>query len=226
MELNVAELNNVNSNSTFDYNNYMNNGEKYWEKEKPKKKKVTFDDILSNMNIVVNNQGVLQFMTPNQNDVVNNEYQNQYHNEYHNEYQNQYQNQYQHQNQYQNQYQHQNQYQNQNQNQYQNQNQNQYQNQNQNQYQNRQPIDTSVKHSYIYNKYFKDYNDYTTENTGPRVPKSIEELKQMLLEDKLRKQRISEIKSKKMLFTTKPNTSINPRNITASKNNLRTMNFK
>ena len=71
MELNLSELNTMNPYDTFDYNSYEEqNGINYWEKpkveEKTRKKKVSFNDILSNMNLVVNKQGVLQFMSPNQ----------------------------------------------------------------------------------------------------------------------------------------------------------------
>ena len=73
MELNFYETEMKQSHETFDNVN-DSNYEKYWEnnsqtKEKPqssKKKKVTFDDILTNMNLVVNKSGVLQFMAPNQ----------------------------------------------------------------------------------------------------------------------------------------------------------------
>ena len=90
MNITYSELNDMNQNpyQNFDYNpniseinnsetkNYNksesqnNNSEKYWENpqkqinNQSKKKKVSFDDILSNMNIVVNQNGVLQFMQP------------------------------------------------------------------------------------------------------------------------------------------------------------------
>ena len=216
MELNISELDNINPYESFDYNKFEEE-QNYWEQEKTKKKKVTFDDILTNMNIVVNKQGVLQFMSSSQ----PNQYQNQSQNQYQNQYQNQSQNQYQ------------NQTQNQYQNQYQNQSQNQYQNQYQNNFSKQQiqeSIDPSLKHSFIYNKYFKDYIDPNLEKQGPRVPKTIEELKQMLIQDKIiaeqQRQRISQIKSKKLMFTTNPNMNINLKNIVASKNNLKTMNFR
>ena len=63
MELNFAELDN---NSVIKNNNV--NYDKYWE-QKPiqnvltKKKKVSFDDILSNMNLVVDKNGALKFMS-------------------------------------------------------------------------------------------------------------------------------------------------------------------
>ena len=83
MELNFTEINKIQSpyqnQNQNPYENYDNNSyesqeidtQKYWEPNvtqnkniQPKKKKVTFTDILSNMNLVVNNQGVLQFMAP------------------------------------------------------------------------------------------------------------------------------------------------------------------
>ena len=75
MELNFEEINNY-QNSYQNYDNKINKSQnvetqKYWEedfnqkqKTQLKKKKVTFSDILNNMNLVVNNQGVLQFMAP------------------------------------------------------------------------------------------------------------------------------------------------------------------
>ncbi len=70
MDLNFSELDNIDTiNTGAETNNY-------WEQQsKPpaapqKRKKVSFDDILSNMNLVVNKTGVLQRMVPmnNQND--------------------------------------------------------------------------------------------------------------------------------------------------------------
>ena len=200
MELNLSELDNTNTMNpydTFDYNSYeKNSGDNYWEKPKvqenqQKKKKVSFNDILSNMNLVVNKQGVLQFMMPTQEEQIQQNYDyNQ------NDFQQQ---------QYQQQYQH-------------------------NQNKNSPPVDPSVKHSYIYNKYFKDYADSNPEKPGPRVPKTIEEYHEMLLEDKIKqiqhRKMIEEVKSKKMMFTSAPGASLNPRNLQATRNNLRMMNFR
>jgi len=77
MELNFSELDNMttqNPYEQFNENDYGvdNNSEKYWEQAKSekdqqtKKKKVSFNDILTNMNLVVNKKGVLQFMKPTQ----------------------------------------------------------------------------------------------------------------------------------------------------------------
>jgi len=185
MELNLSELDNsnaMNTYDTFDYNSYEKEGEiNYWEKTKvqetqPKKKKVSFNDILSNMNLVVNKQGVLQFMIPNQEE-QNYNYPNEL-----------------------------------------------------SQPQNQQPVDPAVKHSYIYNKYFKDYAHSNAEKPAPRVPKTIEEYQQMLLDDKIKeiahRKMIEEVKSKKMMFTSAPGASLNPRNLQATRNNLRMMNFR
>lgn len=196
MELNITELDNGNTTNpydTFDYNMIdQQNSRNYWEKpakieNSEKKKKVSFNDILSNMNLVVNKQGVLQFMTqtqPIQNTYYNEEYQNelsQPNNFIHSQ-------------------------------------------------QKREPLESPVKHSYIYNKYFKDYADPNYQKPGPRVPKTMEEYHKMLLEDRIKaiehKKRIEQIKSKKILFTSAPGTQSNPRNVVASKNNLRSMNFR
>ncbi len=71
-------------------------------------------------------------------------------------------------------------------------------------------IEPEVKHSYIYNKYFKNYNnDGQNEVIAPRVPKTFEEYRQMLLEDEMNRQkakyRASIIKSTKMLYTSNNN---------------------
>ena len=158
MEIKFSELDSQNP-----YEQSLNAPEKYWENYKQvnqtqtKKKKVSFDDILTNMNIVVNQSGVLQFMQP----VPNNEQESFYEQPYQ-EYvaqqvaQSQYQPQ-----------------------------------------QQQQPLDPSVKHSFIYNKYFKDYKDANTSNLPEvRVPKTMEEYKQMLIDDKIaeieRRKRISQ----------------------------------
>jgi hypothetical protein len=207
MELNITELDGVNTMNPYEapkYEMFKQEEMNYWEKNKTnevKKKKVTFTDILSNMNLVVNKQGVLQYM--GMNEETNQQPQN---------YQQSYQynpNDFSRQVQYQSP---------------------QYQVQHQVNEQRVEPIDHSVKHSYIYNKYFKDYADPNAEKPGPRVPKTIEEYHQMLLEDKIRaiehKKRIEQIKSKKLLFTSVPGAQSNPRNIQPSKNSLRMMNFR
>jgi hypothetical protein len=220
MELKLSELDNVNTQNqydTFDYNSYQQqNGENYWEKPTTqktqiKKKKVSFNDILSNMSLVVNNQGVLQFMAPRQEQPYDpSVFQNNNHNNNYNY--------------------------NYNSNEINRQNFSQHphffqSNRQSEQNTKSEPLDMSVKHSYIYNKYFKDYADPNVEKPGPRVPKTKEEYYQMLLDDKKKaiehKLMVEKIKSKKLMFTTSPDaTGVNPRNIIPTKNNLRSMNFR
>jgi hypothetical protein len=158
MDITFSEINNTSINS-----------ENYWEVSntqsvQPKKKKVSFDDILTNMNLVVNPKGVLQYMAP-VNDNVNNVISEE-------------------------------------------------------------PLDTN---GYIYNKYFKDYANKNTVTPIVRVPKTIEEYKQMLLEDKINRirerKRISQIKSTKMLFTN-TGTNIGTNNINVTRNTLGKMSFR
>lgn len=210
MELNFTELANLHGKNT-NNNNYdyliNNNSEKYWEqttehnKEQTKRKKVTFGDILDNMNLSVNKSGVLQFIAPKA------QAQAQYE-----------------ENIYQESHQTHNYYANNNSN---NSNNNFQQIKKQNP--NDAPIDPSVKHSFIYNKYFKDYQSKVHEEPVVRVPKTMEEYKQMLLEDRLKKiehqKRISEIKSTKLMFTTNQFAPTNGQNIVTNKNGLRRMNF-
>lgn len=201
MNINFSEIDNTQNNfETFNYDNFQTSPEKYWEQKNNnsdqsktsqiKKKKVSFDDILSNMNLVVNRNGVLQSIVPKQ---QNEEYMQNEEYQY---------------------------------------NEPNYQRQIQvRKTQNsEEPLDRSVKHSYIYNKYFKDYKDANLSKPEVRVPKTIEEYRKMILEDKIKKfeeiRRISKIKSTKLMFTSNSSNVVNPRNINASKNNLRTMNFR
>ena len=52
----------LNFNEPTNNNNYWNNSN-----QKPKKNSITYDDILSSLNLVVNENGVLQYMTPKNN---------------------------------------------------------------------------------------------------------------------------------------------------------------
>jgi len=183
MELNFTEIDDVNT-------------QKYWEPVKKnivKKKRVSFDDILLNMNLVVNENGVLQAMAPIQKEEQETQNYNQY--QYYNQPQNYYQA--------------------------------------QNQQIKSDPLDPSVKHSYIFNKYFKDYREINEQKVPEiRTPKTIQEYRQMVLEDKIKRikeaQRIAQIKSKKLLFTGNPIIQQQgiQQTIKASKNNLRQMSFK
>jgi hypothetical protein len=184
MELHFSEMNNT-DNQNFTSQGYFNEPDKYWEnykqrEEKQKqKKKVSFDDILTNMNLVVKQNGVLQYMQPLQEGNPQEQY-----------------------------------------------------NQNTSlEFKNREnPLEPSVKNSFIYNKYFKDYKDVTNNEPEIRVPKTMEEYRQMLLEDKIKRiqqqKRISEIKSTKLLFTMDTNANANNKPyIRPSVNNLKNMNF-
>jgi hypothetical protein len=200
MELNFTEMNNTQN--PYEGQNQDINSQKYWEQnaweqnaiqqntttnqsktQKPKKKKVTFDDILTNMNLVVNNKGILQFMAP-----INEEQQ------------------------------------------YPQQQQQQLPHLQANLERKTEPLDPSVKHSFIFNKYFKDYKDVHTPQREVKVPKTKEEYIQMVIEEKQRqiqeRKRIAQIKSKKLLFTSTTNyTPTGGATIQASKNSLRRMSF-
>jgi len=218
MDLNFSELDNIDTiNTGAETNNY-------WEQQsKPpaapqKRKKVSFDDILSNMNLVVNKTGVLQRMVPMNN--PNDEYPQQ---------QQQHQQQYpQHQQQYP---QHQQQYSQQHQQQYSQQQQQYYQEYteqppNRVNVKKQEPLDPSLKHSYIYNKYFKDYQDATPQAPEVKTPKTKEEYFRMIHEERLRRiqeaHRISQIKSRKLMFTAN---NTYQENIRTSANKLHKMSF-
>jgi hypothetical protein len=202
MELDIKELDNIhtmNPYDTLDHKEYEeDNSVNYWKQpikqENKERKKVSFNDILTNMNLVVNKEGVLQFMAPNKQDIQQPSVQQNY-----------------------------------NPNDFSQQPNHFLPQQTYNQ-SNQAPLDHSVKHSYIYNKYFKDYVDPNTHNPGPRVPKTIEEYRQMILEDRIKaiqhKKRIEQIKSTKLMFTSATGSVSDPKNMKATKNTLRTMNFR
>ena len=181
MEINFAENTNCNP-------------EKYWESGKQtvpptssKKKKVSFDDILSNMNLVVSENGVLQFMRPNQElSTQNNDTTMVTPPSY------------------------------------------------KPILVKKEPVDPSVKNSYIYNKYFSDYRDVNQCVPEIKIPKTKQEYIRMLLIERIKKEqekkRVSQIKSTKLLFTTTTNANTNniiqqPK-ILASNTELRKMNFR
>jgi hypothetical protein len=207
MDLTFSEIDN--NDGGFPNESYANiNSDRYWEATptpaptKPEKKRVSFDDIMRNMNLVVSKTGVLQSIRPH-------EQQRQEQN------QQQYQQYPQHQQQYQQQYP---------------QHQQQYQQQQPNpavQVQKQNPLDPSVKHSYIYNKYFKDYQDAAPPEPEIKVPKTKEEYFRMVAEERKRqmeeKIRISQIKSTKLMFTT----NAGPQGtVQASRNTLRKLSFR
>ena len=63
--------------------------------------------------------------------------------------------------------------------------------------QNINPISTP-QNSYIYNKYFS--NETQNANVGPRVPQSLKEYRNMLVQDLIQKQKIKQIKSTKLIM--------------------------
>jgi hypothetical protein len=96
-----------------------------------------------------------------------------------------------------------------------------------------QPVEPAVKHSYIYNKYFKDYNDNFQPEPKVLIPKTIEEYRQMVQEERQKaieeRNRIAQIKSTKLLFTTNQGHNVDntkPTTIKPSRNSLRSMNFR
>jgi len=135
--------------------------DRYWEQPvvAPKKKKVTFDDILSNMNLVVNPKGVLQFMQPAA--AAASTYSAAAEEPYG------------------------------------------YGTFSQQQ----SSVPPAVKHSYIYNKYFTNYQDPAMMDVVPqyRTPQTKEEYRQMLIDDlrkKIEHQRhIAAIKPTQILYT-------------------------
>jgi hypothetical protein len=186
MNLNFTEINDLDNQDQFDVN--------YWETantqvKSSKKKKFGYDDILNSLNLVVNKNGVLQYMTTNGNQEQEQQYYDQEPN---------------------------------------------FQRQPTKQIKEK-PLDPLVKNSHIYNKYFKDYKDPNAEYVEEvKVPKTIEEYKRMVLEERIKRirerRRIEQIKSTKLLFESNNNgySSSNISNnkpIGASKNNLRMMKF-
>lgn len=134
----------------------------------PKTKKMTYDDILSSLNLVVSSDGVLQYMNV-KSDKMNNLVEDK---------------------------------------------------QAIKKVVTNDKIDPYVKNSFIYNKYFKDYKDELV-NEAPRIPLTQEEYKKMVVENLInkihQKKRISQIKSKKLLFNNNNSTNIP---VYANRNNL------
>jgi hypothetical protein len=179
MEVTFTEIyNDVGNNidKTHNSENYLEvkkekNG--YWENngvEVKKKKKVTYDDILTSLNLVVAPNGVLQYMNAKPNtfndeppvmsypqSILKNSVK-------------------------------------------------------------QEQIQPQVKHSYIYNKYFKSYKDSNVTVEEPRKPMTRGEYQKMVIEDLIKKRlaqkRVAQIKSKQMAFTN------NNQPIYASRNNL------
>ena len=63
-----------------------------------------------------------------------------------------------------------------------------------------QPQQNQGQNSYIYNKYFS--NEMQNTDIGPRVPRNLQEYKNMLLQDLIQKQRVKQMKSTKLIMPT------------------------
>lgn len=153
MELNFNEVEKINSNNT------------YWNSsnQPPKKNKITYDDILSSLNLVVNENGVLQYMTPKSN-FEQPAVQNQIH----------------------------------------------HYSQKKEEPIKISKIEPQLKNSAIFNKYFKNYKEEPSQEE--RKPLTIAEYNKMVLQNRIRRfqeqKKISQIKSKKMLFTGENNSTV------------------
>ena len=191
MDLNFSELDNIDTiNKAGEPNNYWEQNSKPVVPPQKKKKKISFDDILSNMNLVVNKTGVLQSMA-----LVNKQTEEPLQQQYSQQPQQYYQ---------------------------------EYTEQPPNnvQVKKQEPLDPSLKHSYIFNKYFKDYQDATPQAPEVKIPKTREEYFRMIQEERLRRiheaHRISQIKSRKLMFTAN---NTYQENIRTTANKLHKMSF-
>ena len=196
MELNFTELDDLNNNN-LNVNNYNTqlssdgNTNSYWEKPKdvvPRKKRVTYDDILSSLNLVVNPNGVLQYMTikPNADVFFQNQGETQ-------------------------------QYSQQQHSQQQQPRQQQSQQQSK-PLQNAKPLEPQLKNSYIFNKYFKDYKDANNiQIEEPKRPQTIQEHNRMVFEERVKRMkernRVAQIKSTKLLFENTSNINVSKNNL-------------
>ena len=197
MELNFTELDDLNNNNNLNANNYntqltnVGNTNSYWEKPKdavPRKKRVTYDDILSSLNLVVNPNGVLQYMTikPNADVFFQNQGETQ-------------------------------QYSQQQHSQQQQPRQQQSQQQSK-PLQNAKPLEPQLKNSYIFNKYFKDYKDANNiQIEEPKRPQTIQEHNRMVFEERVKRMkernRVAQIKSTKLLFENNSNINVSKNNL-------------
>jgi hypothetical protein len=67
------------------------------------------------------------------------------------------------------------------------------------QYVEQSQLNQNNQNSYIYNKYF---SNEMQNNIGPRVPRSLQEYRDMLLQDFIQKQRVRQMKSTKLIMPT------------------------
>jgi len=160
------------------YVNYWSNANTDTDTNNNKKTKISYDNILSSLNMVVNN-GVLQFAKP-----INNQHQI---------------------------------------------NQPQIKQSQQQKQKTTVPViprqhQSLPQNDYITNKYFKNYQQHQEQNIEEhRIPKTKEEYRQMLIENYIKRQeaqrRLSQIKSKKLLFDTR-NINIAPNQMPRDMNKL------
>lgn len=171
MELKIEELEGQEGEegqgNKINYANYWSNNNSV-KNEKIEKPKISYDDILSSLNMVVNN-GVLQFAKPiNQPQQSNKQEQKK-------------------------------------------------------RVTINAPTNQQPQYSYITNKYFKDYYQQQSIIEEPEVPMTKEEYKKMLIQDYINRQqaqrRISEIKSRRLLFDTR-NINISPNQMPRDMNKL------
>lgn len=175
MELKFEELDEQEGQGNkINYANYWSNDNSV-KNEKIDKPKISYDDILSSLNMVVNN-GVLQFAKPINQPQQSNKQQS---------------------------------------------NKQEVKRVTINAQANQQP--QKPQYSYITNKYFKDYYQQQSVIEEPEVPMTKEEYKKMLIQDYINRQqaqrRISEIKSKRLLFDTR-NINISPNQMPRDMNKL------
>jgi len=85
-------------------------------------------------------------------------------------------------------------------------------------------IEPQLKNSYIFNKYFKNYKDENVVEEEPQIPLTKEEYKKMLIDNYIKriqeKKRIAQIKSKKIQYTNTDNFIIKPSYNNANLNRL------
>ena len=188
MELNFTELDDLNNNN-LNVNNYNTTLSSDGNTNVvPRKKRVTYDDILSSLNLVVNPNGVLQYMTikPNADVFFQNQGETQ-------------------------------QYSQQQHSQQQQPRQQQSQQQSK-PLQNAKPLEPQLKNSYIFNKYFKDYKDANNiQIEEPKRPQTIQEHNRMVFEERVKRMkernRVAQIKSTKLLFENNSNINVSKNNL-------------
>lgn len=188
MELKFTEMyDNEDSNNS---NNVDNTSTNYWENNynnrstttTTSKNKVTYDDILSSLNLVVSPNGVLQYMRVNKNNLPCNNSSSSCSSSTSSSCSSS--------------------------------NNLKSKNSSNSKSVHVQPnasIEPQLKHSYIYNKFFKDYKDNTIVEE-PRQPMTREEYKKMIIEEQIKirqaRERAAMVKSTKMLFTNNNNNHI------------------